>query len=64
MYYKNYINIIRHHHERWDGQGYPAGLRGEAIPLGARIIAVADAYDAMITDRPYRKALTPREALE
>lgn len=63
-YFKNDINIIRHHHERWDGQGYPAGLRGEAIPLGARIIAVADAYDAMITDRPYRKALTPREALE
>ena len=48
---------IRGHHERWDGSGYPDGLQGEAIPLGARIIAVADAYSAMTTDRPYRKAL-------
>ena len=46
--------IVRHHHERWDGQGYPDGLRGEEIPLAARIFAVADALDAMTTDRPYR----------
>lgn len=51
-------DYIRYHHERWDGNGYPYGLRGEEIPLGARIIAVADAFDAMTTDRPYRKALT------
>lgn len=49
--------IVRGHHERWDGGGYPDGLAGEAIPLGARIVAVADAFDAMTTDRPYRKAL-------
>jgi len=48
--------IILHHHERFDGNGYPVGLRGEAIPLGARIIAVADAFDAMISARPYRPA--------
>lgn len=54
---------ILHHHERYDGSGYPAGLRGEAIPLGARIIAVADAFDAMTTDRPYRAALSLAEAL-
>ena len=49
--------IIKHHHERWDGAGYPDGLRGEEIPLGARMFAVADSYDAMTADRPYRKAL-------
>ncbi|HIQ04728.1 MAG TPA: HD-GYP domain-containing protein [Anaerolineae bacterium] len=51
-------SFIRHHHERWDGHGYPDGLQGTSIPLGARIIAVADAYDAMASDRPYRRALT------
>ncbi len=56
--------IVRHHHERWDGKGYPDGLKGEEIPLEARIIAVADAYDAMTSERPYRSALTPPEALE
>jgi putative nucleotidyltransferase with HDIG domain len=54
---------VRHHHERWDGNGYLDGLRGEAIPRLARILAVADAYSAMTTTRPYRKALTPEEAL-
>ncbi len=49
--------IIRHHHERWDGHGYPDRLAGESIPLGARIIAVADTYEAMTADRPYRRAL-------
>lgn len=54
---------IRHHHERVDGQGYPAGLVGEQIPLEARILAVADAFDAMTSQRPYRQALTAEEAL-
>ena len=51
------VEVIRSHHERWDGKGYPSGLRGEAIPLGARLFAVADAFDAMTSDRPYRAAL-------
>jgi diguanylate cyclase (GGDEF)-like protein len=55
--------LIRSHHERWDGNGYPSGLSGEEIPLGARIIAVCDAWHAMISDRPYRKALPEKEAL-
>jgi response regulator RpfG family c-di-GMP phosphodiesterase len=50
--------IIRHHHERWDGKGYPDGLTGERIPKGARVFAVADAADAMLHDRPYRKAVS------
>jgi putative two-component system response regulator len=48
--------IVRHHHERWDGRGYPDGLKGEAIPLGARIVGLVDAFDAMTHDRPYRRA--------
>jgi len=55
---------ILSHHERWDGKGYPRGLKGEKISLRARIIAIADAYDAMISDRPYRKALSKEDALE
>jgi HD-GYP domain-containing protein (c-di-GMP phosphodiesterase class II) len=55
--------IIRHHHERWDGKGYPDGLSGTDIPLLARVVAVADAFDAMTTDRPYRKAKTQEEAV-
>ncbi len=54
---------VLHHHERWDGTGYPNGLAGEEIPLGARIIFVADAYDAMTSDRAYRGRLTPQEAV-
>jgi HD-GYP domain-containing protein (c-di-GMP phosphodiesterase class II) len=54
---------ILKHHERWDAQGYPLGLSGEDIPLPCRILAIADAYDAMTSDRPYRKALTREEAL-
>jgi putative nucleotidyltransferase with HDIG domain len=54
--------VVRHHHERWDGQGYPDCLRGEAIPVAARILAVADAFDAMTTDRPYRAGLSLAEA--
>lgn len=55
--------LIRYHHERWAGGGYPDNLQGESIPLGARIIAVADAFDAMITDRPYQPARSVEEAL-
>ena len=58
------LPLIRGHHERWDGLGYPDGLAGEAIPLGARILAVADAYDAMISDRPYRLGIAPAAARE
>jgi HD-GYP domain-containing protein (c-di-GMP phosphodiesterase class II) len=54
---------VRHHHERWDGQGYPAGISGESIPIGARIIIVADTIDAMTTDRPYRKRLTLEQVI-
>lgn len=54
--------IIRHHHERWDGRGYPDGLRRDAIPLGARIVAVADAFDAIYMGRPYRPARTLEES--
>lgn len=53
------LKYIRHHHERWDGEGYPDGIGGEEIPLGARIIMVSDTIDAMITERPYRDALPP-----
>lgn len=64
---KEIIEAVRHHHEREDGKGYPDGIRSSAIPLGARIIKVVDAVDAMLSDRPYRKALTldqVREQLE
>jgi HD-GYP domain-containing protein (c-di-GMP phosphodiesterase class II) len=54
--------ILRHHHERWDGSGYPRGLKGEAIPFASRVIAVADTFDAIVTDRPYRPAMAPSEA--
>jgi putative nucleotidyltransferase with HDIG domain len=54
--------IVRHHHERWDGNGYPDGIAGEAIPLGARIFAVADSFDAMTSDRPYRHAMSVEDA--
>lgn len=57
------LPIIRHHHERVDGKGYPDGLAGDQIPLGARIVAIADAYDAMVSPRPYRPALTPAKAI-
>ena len=57
------VRMIRHHHERYDGAGYPDGLSGRNIPLGARIIAVADSVSAMLQDRPYRRAMTYEEAL-
>jgi ribonuclease P protein subunit RPR2 len=56
-------DVVVHHHERWDGAGYPWGLAGEAIPLAARIFAVADAFDALTSDRPYREAVSAQEAL-
>ena len=55
------LPIVRHHHEKFDGSGYPDGLKGEEIPLKARILQTVDIYDALTTDRPYRKALTPQE---
>jgi len=58
------IPFIRHHHERFDGRGYPDGLEGEDIPLEARILSVADAYEAITSNRPYRRARSAREALE
>ncbi len=56
--------IVRHHHEHYGGEGYPDGLRGSAIPLGARVLAVADAFDALTSDRPYRGRLTRESALD
>lgn len=58
------IPLILHHHERWDGRGYPDGLKGEEIPIGARIISVSDAYDALTSDRSYRKAYRKTKAIE
>ena len=57
-------DLVRHHHERLDGMGYPDGLRGDEISIGARIVAVADSFDAMTSDRPYRKAYPVDQALE
>jgi len=54
--------IVRHHHEAWDGSGYPAGLKGQEIPLGARILSVVDCYDALTSDRPYRPRMTRQQA--
>jgi len=56
-------SIVRHHHENWDGTGYPDRLRREAIPIGARILAVVDCYDALTSQRPYRQPLTHAEAI-
>jgi putative nucleotidyltransferase with HDIG domain len=58
---KDIVSSVRHHHENWDGTGYPARLAGEAIPLASRIIMFADTLDAITTDRPYRKAMSPEE---
>lgn len=60
---ESFLPMVRHHHEHYDGAGYPDGLAKEKIPLGARILAVADAFQAMISDRPYRRALTTDQAL-
>ncbi|MGH7567776.1 MAG: HD domain-containing phosphohydrolase [Gemmatimonadales bacterium] len=58
------IGYVRSHHERWDGTGYPDGLRGEEIPIGARVIGAAEVYDALSTSRPYQEKMTPEEAVE
>lgn len=58
------IPMVKHHHEHWDGSGYPKGLKGEEIPLAARIVAIADTFHALISDRPYRKGLPLDKALE
>ena len=63
-YLHSIIPIILYHHEKWNGEGYPKGLKGEEIPIGARIVAVADVYQALISDRPYRKAYSKQEAIE
>ncbi len=57
------VPIVRSHHERWDGKGYPDGLKGEQIPIGARILSVVDCFDALASDRPYRKALPMAQAM-
>jgi HD-GYP domain-containing protein (c-di-GMP phosphodiesterase class II) len=62
--YRESATLVRHHHERWDGTGYPDGLAGHAIPFGSRVIAVADAFDAMTSDRVYRPALPVSVALD
>jgi putative nucleotidyltransferase with HDIG domain len=58
------VPIVRHHHEQWGGQGYPDGLSGEHIPLGARILTVVDCFDAVTSDRPYRRRMTDEEAID
>ncbi len=58
------VPIVRHHHENWDGSGYPDGIRGADIPIGARILSVVDCYDALTSDRPYRPAMTAEQAID
>jgi HD-GYP domain-containing protein (c-di-GMP phosphodiesterase class II) len=67
--YKDFVRgaamaMILHHHERWDGKGYPSGLKEYEIPFGSRVIAVADSFEAMTSDRPYRKALSIHQAIQ
>ena len=61
---RDVTSLARHHHERYNGNGYPDGLKGKDIPLGARILAVADTYEALLADRPYRKGFPKEKALE
>jgi HD-GYP domain-containing protein (c-di-GMP phosphodiesterase class II) len=63
IFLKPALDVVLYHHERFDGNGYPKGLKGENIPLSARIFAVTDAYDAMTSDRPYRKACPSADAI-
>ncbi len=62
--FRGSVDIVKHHHERWDGRGYPDGLKGDAIPLGSRIISVVDAFDSMTADRPYRRGMSVDDAVE
>ena len=62
--FQDSVPIVRHHHEHWDGRGYPDGLKGEEIPIGSRIISVVDAFDSMIADRPYRKGMSVEIAVD
>jgi len=64
LFYRYCIEICQSHHERWDGKGYPYGLAGDRIPLGARIIAIADVYQALVSNRPYRKAYSRKKAIQ
>jgi putative nucleotidyltransferase with HDIG domain len=61
--FRDALPYVLYHHERWDGAGYPSGKAGEEIPVEARVLAIADAFDAMTSDRPYRRALTREQAL-
>ena len=63
-YLKEALNLATYHHEKWDGSGYPEGLKGEDIPLSARIMAVSDVYDALLSDRSYKKAFSHEEAMK
>jgi putative two-component system response regulator len=63
-YLSEAVPIVRHHHERWDGKGYPDKLAGEDIPIGARLVCIADCFDAMTIDRPYRRGFSLEEALQ
>ena len=58
------VPIVSNHHENWDGSGYPEGVRGEDIPLGARILSVVDCFDALTSDRPYRAAMSAQAAFD
>ena len=64
QFLRNLIPLVFYHHEKWDGTGYPGGVKGEEIPIGARIIAIADAYQALTSDRPYRKAYSKEKAIK
>ncbi len=64
QYLQDIIPLIMYHHERWDGSGYPSGLKGDEIPIGARIVTLADVYQALTSDRPYRKAYTKEKAIK
>src|SRR5205085_9736833 len=58
------VSMVKSHHERYGGTGYPDGLRGEEVPLGGRVIAAAEVYDALTTSRPYQEKMTPEQAVE